>query len=248
MNKLTIERFPALSYAQDEALNTLCTNLFFAGEGIRTVMFTSCRASEGKSFLTMNTMRTMASLGKRVVLVDADLRCSAIRSTFRLSYEQPDSGKGLAHWLVGLASAEEILYRTNIERACIVPVGREVSNSLPLLNSPRLPRLLDMLAGSFDYVLVDAPPVGAIIDAAQIAKHCDGSLIVVGYNQVHRRELIEAREQLEQSGSPVLGAVLNMVGGDGYVSRNYYRKTCGAEYPPAGERAPRRKPVPAAKK
>ena len=70
MMQLQIDHFPALSYAANEAVNTLCTNMTFSGDGIRKIMITSCHASEGKTMLSMNIMRTMASLGKRVVLVD----------------------------------------------------------------------------------------------------------------------------------------------------------------------------------
>ena len=72
MNNLTIGRFPALSYAGSEAINTLCTNLSFSGENVRKIMLTSCHASEGKSFVSMNVMRTLAKLGRTVALVDAD--------------------------------------------------------------------------------------------------------------------------------------------------------------------------------
>ena len=82
MNALTIRHFPPLSYACSEAVNTLCTNLSFAGENVKKIMLTSCHASEGKTFLSMNIMRTMAKLGKTVVLVDADLRRSMTERGF----------------------------------------------------------------------------------------------------------------------------------------------------------------------
>ena len=82
MNSLRIGRFPRLGYAGSEAINTLCTNLTFSGESVKKIMLTSCHASEGKSHLSMNIMRTMARLGKSVVLVDADLRRSMIDSRF----------------------------------------------------------------------------------------------------------------------------------------------------------------------
>ena len=118
-----------------------------------------------------------------------------------------------------------MLYETNIPGAYFVPIGREISNSLALLVSPRFGRLLDRLTQIADYVLVDAPPVGEVIDAAEIAKSCDGTLVVVNYNAVRRRDLIEVREQLEQTGRPILGTVLNRVELDSYVNRKYYYKS-----------------------
>lgn len=230
MNNLTIGRFPPLSYACGEAINTLCTNLSFSGENIRKIMITSCHASEGKSFLTMNIMRTMAKFGKKVVLVDADLRRSMISSKYSLQFAEEDKRRGLAHLLVGMAGEDEVIYKTNIEGAFMVPVGREVSNPLPLLNSSRFEALLDHLAQTMDYVLVDAPPVGTVIDAAQIAKFCDGTLVVVNYNTVRRQELVDVKVQLEQTGCPILGTVLNMVDYDSYLSKKYYYKSYYSNY------------------
>lgn len=221
MNQLSIDRFPALSYATDEAINTLCTNLTFSGENVRVIMITSSRASEGKSFLTMNIMRTMARLGKSVALVDADLRRSVITSKYGLHFAEGNSRQGLSHYLAGMAEMDDVIYQTNIDGAYMVPIGKEVSNALPLLNSARFGALIDHLAENVDYVFVDAPPVGMVIDAAQIAKSCDGMVIVVSYNNEHRQELIDVKEQMEQTGCPILGAVLNMVEHDAYFEKKY---------------------------
>ena len=78
MNQLSIGRFPELDYACGEAMNTLCTNLFYCGENIRSVLLTSRYEQEGKSSIAMNVMRTLAGYGKRVVLVDADLRRASV--------------------------------------------------------------------------------------------------------------------------------------------------------------------------
>ena len=107
----------------------------------------------------------------------------------------------------------------------MIPVGREVSNPLPLLVSPRFDALLTSLAQQVDYVIVDAPPLGAVIDAAEISKSCDGTLIVVNHNSVRRQELLNVKEQLEQAGSPILGTVMNMVPFDNYLGRKYYYKS-----------------------
>lgn len=224
MKKVEIRQFAPLSFAGQEAINTLCTNLSFAGEQTRRIMLTSSHASEGKSFLAMNILRTMAKFGKSIVLVDADLRRSYITSRFGLHFEDAEHPWGVAHLLAGMADEEDVLYATDIPNAFIVPVGREVTNPLTLLNSERFPALLRHLSEQFDYVLVDVPPIGMVIDAAEIAKSCDGALIVVSYNAVRRQELIDAKEQLEQTGCPILGAVLNQVDLDSYMNRKYYYK------------------------
>ena len=104
MNNLTIGRFPALSYAGSEAINTLCTNLSFSGENVRKIMLTSCHASEGKSFVSMNVMRTLAKLGRTVALVDADIRRSMINATFGLQFDPDSTKQGLSHLLAGMAA------------------------------------------------------------------------------------------------------------------------------------------------
>ncbi|MCI5551363.1 MAG: CpsD/CapB family tyrosine-protein kinase [Clostridiales bacterium] len=230
MNSLTFSKFPALGYASAEAFNTLCTNLSFSGENVRKIMITSSHAGEGKSTTSMNIMRTLAKLGKTVVLVDADLRRSMITSKYGVQFADTNATSGLAHMLAGMADADDVIYKTNIPGAFMVPVGREVSNPLPLLNSPRFGQMLDLLAGKVDYVIVDAPPVGTVIDAAQIAKYCDGTLIVVGYNTVRRQELMSAKAQLEQTECPILGTVLNMVEYDNYMNKNYYYKSYYSYY------------------
>ncbi len=225
MKAIEIRRFAPLSYAGQEAVNTLCTNLTFSGENIKRVMMTSTHASEGKSFLTMNVMRTMAKNGMRVVLVDADLRRSYMASRYGFRHEETENQWGLAHYLAGMASETDVVYATNFEGAYVVPVGRTVTNALPLLNSTRFKTLLDHLAQQFDYVLVDAAPVGTVIDAAQIAKSCDGTLLVVSYNAVRRQELIDVKNQLLQTGCPILGIALNMVEFDTLMSKKYYYKS-----------------------
>lgn len=237
MNSLSIGRFAQLGYATGEALNTLCTNLSFTGENIKKIMITSGHAAEGKTYISMNIMRTMANLGKTVVLVDADLRKSMMVSKYRIQFADPERKYGLAHCLAGKADLDNVIYKTNIPRAYMVPVGRTLSNPLTLLNSERFGQILDALAQNVDYVIVDAPPVGLVIDGAQIAKSCDGALIVVSYNAVRRQELIDVKEQIEQTGCSILGTVLNMVEYDNYLNRKYNYKFYYSNYEQTGSAA-----------
>ena len=229
MNMIEITRFKPLAYACAEAMNTLCTNLTFAGKDKKVIMLTSAQAHEGKSFVTMNVMRALAELGHRVVLVDADLRRSQITSKYGIKLVE-GSGMGLAHYLAGMCEVGDVVYKTNIANAYMVPLGHDVSNSLALLTSGRLSKLLGDLKAQFDYVLVDAPPVGVIIDAAEIAKHCDGTMIAVKYNTVSRRELVEVKRQIDRSGCPILGVVLNSVAFDSLSSKHYYHKSAYTSY------------------
>ena len=164
---------------------------------------------------------------KNIILrsnVVADLRRSMVNSDYGLKYEDGRSdGKGLSHFLAGMVGMEEVIYQTDIPNAIMVPVGRDVPNPLALLTNSHFAELLDMLARMADYVIVDAPPVGVVIDAAEIAKACDGTLIAVNYNDVSRQELLDVKQQIEQTGCPILGTVLNQVDYDNYMGRKYYK-------------------------
>ena len=224
MNHLNISGFPALDYACSEAMNTLCTNLSYCGTNVRTVLFTSRYEQEGKSCIAMNVMRTLASYGKRVLLVDADLRCSTLARRYRFDYVRKDA-PGLAQYLAGMCALEQAIYETNLPGAFILPAGREVINSMQLLASPRCAEMMGALRERFDMVLVDSPPAGVIVDALEIAKHCDGTVFVVEYNVTRRRELLEAQRQMNQAGCPILGCIINKVSLDTYSAKKYYSKS-----------------------
>ena len=192
MKQLKITKFPELDYAGSEAFNTLSTNLSFAGETVKKIMITSCHASEGKSYLSMNLMRTLAQRGMKVALVDADLRRSVVNAQYGLQFEDGrNDDKGLSHFLAGMVGMEEVIYQTDIPGALMVPVGRDVPNPLALLSNHHFKDLLDALAQRVDYVLLDV------------------------------------KQQIEQSGCPILGTVLNQVDYDSYLSRKYYYRTYG---------------------
>ncbi|MBP3411355.1 MAG: CpsD/CapB family tyrosine-protein kinase [Clostridia bacterium] len=224
MNKLEFVRFRGLDYACKEAINTLCTNLTFVGSDKRVIMVTSTTAHEGKSFLSMNIMRTLAQLGKKVVLVDADLRKSQIAGKYGVRVQE-GNGYGTTHYLAGMCSLNDVVYETNIPGAYMIPVGREVTNSLALLSTPRLKHMVKELQERFDFVLMDAPPVGVIIDAAEIAKSCHGAIFSVKYNTISRRELLDAKARIDRTGCEVLGAVLNEVDLEALSSKKYYNKS-----------------------
>ena len=228
MKTTNLKNSHELGYATKEAMNTLFTNISFAGENISKVLITSVHPNDGKSFVAFNLARTIAEMGNRVCLVDLDLRKSMFARTYM---DIQDSNiLGSSHYLAGHAKLDDVFYQTNLSNFYAVPCTQLVSSSLALFNSPRLPKLLDTLSENLDFVIVDSPPVGLLIDAAKVATSCDGTLVVVDYNDTTYRELIEARNQLEQSGSPILGTVINKATFDDYVSRKYYGHKYGYGY------------------
>lgn len=224
MRQLKIGRFPALDYACSEALNTLCTNLSYCGREVRSILFTSRYEQEGKSGIAMNVMRTLAGYGKRVLLVDADLRCSTLARRYRFTYAQRENA-GLAQHLAGMCELQDVIYRTNLPGAFILPAGHEVLNSMQLLASYRYGEMMDALRDEFDIVLVDSPPAGLIVDAIEIARYCDGAVIVVEYNRGRVQDVADVAANLAKTGCKVLGAVMNGVNLKSFRNRKYYYRS-----------------------
>ncbi|MDY2769405.1 MAG: CpsD/CapB family tyrosine-protein kinase [Eubacteriales bacterium] len=224
MKQLKIGRFPALDYACSEALNTLCTNLSYCGREVRSILFTSRYEQEGKSGIAMNVMRTLAGYGKRVLLVDADLRCSTLARRYRFTYAQRENA-GLAQHLAGMCELQDVVYRTNLPGAFILPAGHEVLNSMQLLASYRYGEMMDALRDEFDIVLVDSPPAGLIVDAIEIARYCDGAVIVVEYNRGRVQDVADVAANLAKTGCKVLGAVMNGVNLKSFRNRKYYYRS-----------------------
>ena len=218
---IQINRFPELDFVSLEAMNSLCTNLSYCGKGIRKMMVTSRYASEGKSYVSMNLMRTMARLGKTVVLVDTDLRASGIQAHYQLHYVN-SKRYGLSEYLSGHCDLGDIVYQTNVPNAYIIPAGYEAPNPLELLDTDVMENLVKMLGEQFDVVLMDTPPVGVLSDAVALAKFCDGTLLVVGYLKGKQQEIADAVKQIRQTGCRMLGVVLNGVKFRSLSNKHYY--------------------------
>lgn len=228
MKRATIRYIDELDYSGNEALNTICSNLAFAGRDLRKIVMTSCNAGEGKSYLTMQIAQNIGRRGKRVVIVDADMRRSFIIKKYDMRTE--GEWKGLVHYLAGMGQIKDVLYATNLTNVYIIPAGRDVANPVPLIDTPYFSDLLDMLASQFDIVLVDAPPVGLVIDAAEIAQSCDGAVFVIEYNKTRRRDIHNAQKQMAQAECPILGCIINKVSFDTISSKKYYNKYYYSHY------------------
>lgn len=220
MRVAQFRRWSPIDYSGSESINTICSNLSFAGRDIRKVVLTSCESGDGKSYLSVQIAYNMAQRGKRVALVDCDLR----KSNLTNKYGIVTNGEltGLVHYLAGINPREDVVYSTNIQNLTLVPCGRDVANPVPLLISNTFKDLLDSLAKDHDLVIVDAPPVGLVIDAAEIARNCDGVILVIKHGFTHRRDLLNAKQQLQQTGTPILGCILNDVTLEGIGSKKYY--------------------------
>jgi len=228
MKKVTIRQSMALDYAGEEALNTICTNLAFAGRNLRKIVFTSNLQSEGKSWMAMRVLANLAQRGRKVILVDADMRRSFLMQRYKMEAE--GEVFGLAHYLTGQCELEDAVYETNLDGACLIPAGRDVTNPVSLVDTPFFKQMLDALSEKFDMVIVDTPPIGMVIDAAEIAASCDGTVLVLDYNKTRIREIRECKRQMEQSGTPVLGCIINKVSFASLSAKKYYNKSYYSHY------------------
>ena len=220
MQRALINGNLTLDYAGNEAINTVCSNLSFSGKNVKKIVVTSCEPNDGKSFVSIQVAVNMAQRGKRVLLVDADLRLSVMNAPYQI--QLIGQGMGLAHYLRGQCQLDDAVYETNLPNVYFIPIGTDVQTPLSLIATPDFDHLIRAVGESFDFVIIDAPPIGLVIDAAEIAKSCDGSVLVLEYGKTHRRALAEAKSQMERTGTPILGCILNKVSMDRLSTKKYY--------------------------
>lgn len=201
-------------------MKTLRTNIQFAGRDVKTILVTSCFPNEGKSDVTFQLAREISNMGRNVLFLGADIR----KSTFLSRYQVKRTVSGLSQYLSGQKSRQEICFHTNFENVDIIFAGALAPNPAELLEDPSFEGLLADMRSAYDYILIDTSPIGSLIDAAIIAKFCDGAIIVVESERVSYRMVQKAKEQLEVTGCHVIGAVLNKVD---TASERYYGKYYG---------------------
>ena len=201
-------------YFYEEALKTLRTNVQFSNKEVKVILITSCYSNEGKSDIAFNLSREMGNVGKKVLLLDADIR----KSVYVKRYGVKQEVKGLSQYLSGQANKEDITYKTNFENMDIIFAGSLAPNPSELLEEPAFHELLTELRDFYDYIIIDTPPVGSVIDAAIVAKESDGAVLVIESERVSYKVAQKAKEQMEKTGCKLLGVVLNKVN----IEKNKY--------------------------
>jgi tyrosine-protein kinase Etk/Wzc len=188
-----------------ESLRALRTALGFSLKGRGNVIaMTSPSPEVGKSFVCANLAQLFASAGKRVVLVDADMRRGTVHASFSL-----DPRPGLSDLLWGDATLEQAVRRTEVERLDVLPCGRSADHPAELLAAPRLAEIVAALSDKYDVVLLDTPPALTVTDPVLIARCSTMTLLVVRAGHDGMREISLALERFERSEMRVLGAILN---------------------------------------
>ncbi len=216
-----------LDFRTKEAFKTLRANLEFAGDDVKVIAITSCTPNEGKSSISMNLAKAFAESGKKVILVDADLRKSVLVGRYKTGAVR----LGLTHYLSGQRKFNEVCCITNIPNLYVVFAGPVPPNPSELLGRKYFANMLKTLRGVFDYVIIDTPPLGSVIDGAIVAKQCDGCVIAIASNEISYKFAQKVKNQLEVAECRILGCVLNKVNLNqkGYYGK-YYGKYYGSEY------------------
>ena len=182
-------------YFYEEAIKTLRTNIQFCGSGLKTIMFTSSMPDEGKSETAFALASSFGNIGKKVLLVDADIR----KSVMVKRYEIKGNPNGLSQYLSGQKSLEEICYKTDMENLDMVLSGPFSPNPAELLEDELFKAMIESVKETYDYIIIDTPPMANIIDGAIIASQCDGAVIVIESGAISYRLVQKVRSQLEKS-------------------------------------------------
>lgn len=208
-----------LNFAAAEAYKLLRTNLEFslpAGNGCKVIGVTSALRGEGKSTTSMNMAYTIAQTGKRVLLIEADLRLPTVAKRLKIH-----SKPGLTNLLVGQCSGNDVLQKSGLNpNLWVVTAGDIPPNPAELLGSEPMGVTIKAMAGVFDVIVVDLPPVTAVTDAAIVSKLLDGMIIVVRQNYCDRASVDAVVRQLRFVDAKILGFV--MTGAD--TSKKAYKR------------------------
>ena len=207
MKKETMNLPEVKDYRLTEGLNQLKTNLAFCGKDIKVITITSSVQNEGKSSVAFDLSKTMAEGGKKILMVDADLRKSVLAAKYHIQ----GIDKGLSHYLTGQAEIEDIIYETETEGFYLSVAGPLSPDPTSLLDSDQFQKFIDKVREDYDYVIIDAPPLGVVIDAAIIGKYCDGAVLVIEQGVIKRKVVQDVIKQLKRGKVRILGAVLNKV-------------------------------------
>lgn len=189
-----------------EVFRALRTNVRFShvDRPRRVVLVTSTGPEEGKSTVLANLGVSLAQSGRRTLLIDTDLRRPTLHHFFRMN-----DARGLADLLAGDATVEETVQASHLENLDVLPSGTRPPNPAELIESNRLQDLISSLRERYDYVLLDSPPAGGLIDSSLMCGLADGVLFVVERGRFDLNAVRGALRQLDRAGAKLYGVVLN---------------------------------------
>ncbi|MFR3568338.1 MAG: CpsD/CapB family tyrosine-protein kinase [Paraclostridium sordellii] len=220
LGKLITRRDPKSPIS--EAYRTIRTNIEFSNldKEIKTIVGTSSQQNEGKSTVISNLAVSFAGMeDKRILVLEGDLRNPTVHRMFNVS-----NSHGITEILTGQKSFEECVHTTEIKGLHVVTCGKIPPNPSEMLASKKMKSFINSLKDYYDYIFIDAPPIGIITDAGIISTYTDGTILVVAANEVDIDMVKIAKERLEKVNANILGIVLNKFedGNGSYGYYNYY--------------------------
>ncbi|MDO4289281.1 MAG: CpsD/CapB family tyrosine-protein kinase [Eubacterium sp.] len=222
-----------------ESFRNMRTNITFSNidQEMRVLTITSVGKGEGKSTIIANYAVALAQAKKKVVLLDCDLRRPRVHRLF----DQPNR-RGLTNVLLREAAITEAIQSTEVENLYLVSSGPIPPNPSEILASKRLEEVIEKLKEAFDYILIDAPPVGVVTDAAVLSKVTDGFIVVAAINVTNKEGIKLAIDTLKNVNANIVGVVANnapLTKRSGY----YYYYSAYEEDQPKGKKAKREKKI-----
>lgn len=191
-------------------------NYIIEEQGVQTILFSSAETNEGKSTIAANLATLYAESGKKVLLIDGDLRNPSVHDSFQLSNK-----KGLSNWLSEeTTNLDEVIQGTVIKNLNVTTSGGFKEDPANLLDSDKMDEFLLLAKEEFDLVMIDTTPMTAVSDAQILSSKADGTLIVVRENVTKKKALKKAMNLLQLSGSNLLGMIYN--GARNSVYTGYY--------------------------
>ena len=207
MLNINLDKITDLDFKTKEAYKTLRTNVQFCGNDVKIISLTSCVPNEGKSMVSFNLAISMAETGKKVLFIDADLRKSVLIGRYKIN----KAIKGLTQYLSGVEQLDDVRYGTNLKNMDLILSGPVTQNPAELLNNEKFTELLETARKEYDYVIIDTPPIGQVIDPAIVAQQTDGVIFLISQANISYKYAQKQIEQMRKSGCRILGAVLNKV-------------------------------------
>lgn len=210
----------ASTFAVKEAYNSIRTNLLFTQQGEKCPIFvvTSPTANNGKTINSANLAINFAQMGKKTLVIDADMRNPSLHKLFSLS-----SRNGLSEILAGLTDNITVT-KTDIENLSVLTSGKIPPNPTELLSSPRMDKLLDFVKEHYDCVFIDTPPVNIVTDATVFSQKATGYVIIVKTDTTNIPELKTTVSTLQGINANILGFILNDANSEKKKYYSYYRK------------------------
>ncbi|MBE6685608.1 MAG: CpsD/CapB family tyrosine-protein kinase [Ruminococcaceae bacterium] len=221
MEELSLKLPGSSDFFTQEAYKVLRTNIQFCGPDIKVIAVTSCYENEGKTTVALHLAKSFAELGKKVLLIDVDMRKSVMAGRNTTAKDT----LGLSEVLTGMNTLQECLYPTQFKNLQILFSGQYPPNPVELISGKYFAELIANARKSYDYIILDTPPLGRVIDAAVASTLCDGTVLVMGGNRVRIKQAKEVVNQLRMSNCKILGVIrnnINKVKGSKYGRYAYY--------------------------